>query len=95
MPSRRKWRGSLLYSAFRKVSTRSQATQGPTVRPPHAEDVHAVFPDSLLCREMIVDEAGAYSLGFYWRDRGPSPLPQMAMPRSTSPAKTPSSIRVT
>jgi len=39
--------------------------------PPHAEDVHVVILNSLLGREMIMNQAGPYTLGFIGTDRGP------------------------
>ena len=39
----------------------------------HAENVHVIVLDPLLCGNMIMDQAGAHSLGLVRTDRSPDP----------------------
>ena len=54
----------------------------------HAKDVHVIVLDALLRRKMIVNETGADAVHFVRATDAPTPLPQIATPRSTLPATT-------
>src|SRR5258705_10421062 len=85
---RRKCRGAWLNSAARNVCTRSQATPGPTVRPP----MHMMFirSSSTPCpaEKWSWINAARMAGTLLAQIEAPTPLPQTATPRSTVPAAT-------
>jgi hypothetical protein len=67
-----------------QVSSHSRSN-GPTA---HTDDVHVVVLDTLLGREVIVNQTGADARDLVRTDRRATPLPQTATPRSTFPSAT-------
>ncbi len=64
-----------------------KATAGPIVRPPMQKNVHVIVFDSLIRREMVRGSERGPDLreSCLHRPRRPTPLPQIATPRSTFP----------
>ena len=54
----------------------------------HADDVHMIVLDPLPGGEVVVNQAGADAGILLAQTAAPTPLPQMAIPRSTFPAAT-------
>src|SRR5262249_6093544 len=85
---RRRCRGAWLNSAATNVCTRSQATLGPTVRPPM--QMTFMWSSSTPCSaEKWSWISPARTPGILFAQiEAPTPLPQMATPRSSVPAAT-------
>ena len=54
----------------------------------HAEDVQVIVLDTLSGREMVVDQLSAVPGTLLAQTDAPTPLPQIATPRSTFPPAT-------
>ena len=54
----------------------------------HAKDVHVIVLDALLRGKMIVNQTARTPFTLFAQTDAPTPLPQIATPRSTLPATT-------
>ena len=68
---------------------------GPDGASAHAEHVEVIVLDPLLRGEVVVDERRADPRDLVAQTDAPTPLPQIATPRSTSPATTASASGTT
>src|SRR5256886_13217655 len=85
---RRRCRGAWLYSAARNVCTSSQATLGPTVRPPRQMMFLGASSTPCPAEKWSWISAARTPGSLLAQIEAPTPLPQTATPRSTVPAAT-------